>query len=139
MQAEFILAAAHRELDSVRAILDILGGSIADCAAAVATARHHLGIGGYGENRERSVVFLNLKKINQVLFYRRHFILAVMHESVIRTSRPFMFSLAVDSFLICAPGVKAAGGLYCERSLGQCATRSFEQLGCISGIVVEYI
>ena len=38
MQAEVILAAARRELDSARAILDVLGGSIADCAAAVATA-----------------------------------------------------------------------------------------------------
>jgi hypothetical protein len=35
MQAEVILAAARRELDSARAILDVLGGSIVDCTAAV--------------------------------------------------------------------------------------------------------
>jgi hypothetical protein len=62
-----------------------------------------------------------------------------MHESVIRTSWPVTFPLAVRSFLICTPGVKAADGLYCERALRQCASRSFEQLGCISGIVEEYI
>ena len=47
MQAEVILAAALRELDSARA-------STADCTAAVATARRHLGLGGAG-----GVVFLN--------------------------------------------------------------------------------
>ena len=53
MQAEVILAAARRELDSARAILDVLGGSIADCTAAVATARrHHLGLGGAGDDQE---------------------------------------------------------------------------------------
>ena len=67
MQAEVILAAARRELDSARAILDVLGGSIADCTADVATARRYLGLGGFG-------------------------------KSVIRTSRPFTFSLVVRSF-----------------------------------------
>ena len=52
MQAEVILAAACRELDSARAILDVLGGSIADCTAAVATASRHLGIGCSGDDRE---------------------------------------------------------------------------------------
>ena len=52
MQAEVILAAARRELDSARAILDVLGGSIADCTAAVATARRHLGLGGAGDDQE---------------------------------------------------------------------------------------
>jgi hypothetical protein len=53
MQAEVVLAAAHRELESARrAILDVLDGSIADCTAAVATARRHLSIGDYGDNRD---------------------------------------------------------------------------------------
>ena len=57
-----------------------------------------------------------------------------MYESVRRTSRPFTFSLVLHSFMICAPGVEAAGGLYGERSLSQ-----IQQLGCLSGIVEEYI
>jgi hypothetical protein len=53
MRAEVVLlAAARRELDSVRVILDVLGGSITDCTAAVATARRHLGVGGSGDDRE---------------------------------------------------------------------------------------
>ena len=52
MQAEVILAAARRELDSARAILDVLGDSFADCTAAVATARRHLGVGGSGGDRK---------------------------------------------------------------------------------------
>ena len=62
MQAEVILAAARRELESTRAIfdilasaraiLDVLGGSIADCTAVVTTARHHLGLGGAGDDLE---------------------------------------------------------------------------------------
>ena len=39
MQAEVILAAALRELAAARV-------SIADCTAALATARRHLGLGG---------------------------------------------------------------------------------------------
>ena len=42
---------ARRELDSAHAIMDVLGGSIADCTAAVATARRHLGLGGSGDER----------------------------------------------------------------------------------------
>ena len=52
MQAEIILAAARRELDSARAILDVLGGYIADCTAAAATARRHLELGGSGDDHE---------------------------------------------------------------------------------------
>ena len=48
MQAEVILAAALRELAAARV-------SIADCTAALATARRHLGLGG--------VVFFLIKKI----------------------------------------------------------------------------
>ena len=44
MQARVVLAAARRELDSARAILDVLGGSIADCISD--------GIGGYDDNRD---------------------------------------------------------------------------------------
>ena len=36
MQARVVLAAARRELDSARAILDVLGGSIADCISELA-------------------------------------------------------------------------------------------------------
>ena len=52
MQAEvIILAAARRELDSARAIVDVLGGFIADCTAAVATACRYLGAGGSGDDQ----------------------------------------------------------------------------------------
>ena len=57
MQAEVILAAARRGLNSARAILDILSGSIADCTAAVITARRHLGLGGFGDNRNKLIFF----------------------------------------------------------------------------------
>ena len=59
MQAEVILAAARRELasildvlGSVRAIVDVVVGSVADCSAAVATARRHLGLGSSGDDQE---------------------------------------------------------------------------------------
>ena len=58
-QAEVILAAARRELASVldvlgsaRAIVDGVVGSVADCSAAVATARRHLGRGSSGDDQD---------------------------------------------------------------------------------------
>ena len=45
LQAEVILAAALRELDSAPA-------SIIDCTAAVAIARRHLGLGSAGDDQE---------------------------------------------------------------------------------------
>jgi hypothetical protein len=45
LQAEVILAAALRELDSARA-------SVVDCTAAVAVARRHLGLGSVGDDQE---------------------------------------------------------------------------------------
>ena len=45
LQAETVLAAALRELDSARA-------SIVDCTAAVAIARRHLGLGGFGDDQD---------------------------------------------------------------------------------------
>ena len=50
LQAEVILAAALRELDSARA-------SIADCTAAIAIARRHLGLGGAGNDQEAYLFF----------------------------------------------------------------------------------
>ena len=58
-QAEVILAAARRELASIldvlgsaRAIVDVVVGSVADCSAAVATARRHLGRGSSGDDQD---------------------------------------------------------------------------------------
>ena len=58
MQAEVILAAARCELASIldvlgsaRAIVDVVIGSVADCSAAVATARRHLGRGSSGDDQ----------------------------------------------------------------------------------------
>ena len=45
LQAEAVLAAALRDLDSARA-------SIVDYTAAVAIARRHLGLGGFGDDQD---------------------------------------------------------------------------------------
>ena len=74
MQSEVILAAARRELDSARAILDILGGSIADYIAAVATARRHLGVGGPGDpGNDQEITEFFKSKFKQMLSHWRHF------------------------------------------------------------------
>jgi hypothetical protein len=63
LQAEVILAAALRELDSVRASVadciaialrgvDSARASVIDCTAAVAVARRHLGLGIVGDDQE---------------------------------------------------------------------------------------
>ncbi len=63
LQAEVILAAALRELDSARASvvdctaialrgIDSARASVIDCTAAVAIARRHLGLGGVGDDQE---------------------------------------------------------------------------------------
>jgi hypothetical protein len=63
LQAEVILAAALRELDSVRGSvvdcitialrgIDSARASVIDCTAAVAVARRHLGLGSVGDDRE---------------------------------------------------------------------------------------
>ncbi len=65
LQAEVILAAALRELDSARASvvdctaialreLDSARASVIDCTAAVAIARRRLGLGGVGDDQEAS-------------------------------------------------------------------------------------
>jgi hypothetical protein len=65
LQAEVILAAALRELDSARASvvdctaialrgIDSARTSVIDCTAAVAIARRHLGLGGVGDDQEAS-------------------------------------------------------------------------------------
>ena len=58
-QAEVILAAVRRDLASIldvlgsaRAIVDVVVGSVADCSAAVATARRHLGRGSSGDDQD---------------------------------------------------------------------------------------
>jgi len=58
-QAEVILAAARRDLASIldvlgsaRVIVDVVVGSVADCSAAVATARRHLGRGSSGDDQD---------------------------------------------------------------------------------------
>jgi hypothetical protein len=50
LQAEAVLTAALRELDSARA-------SIVDCTAAVAIARRHLGLGGFGDDQDAQFSF----------------------------------------------------------------------------------
>ena len=63
LQAEVILAAALRELDSVRAsVVDCINialrgvdsarASVIDCTAAVTVARRHLGLGSVGDDQE---------------------------------------------------------------------------------------
>ena len=63
LQAEVILAAALRELDSARASvvncttialrgIDSARASVNDCTAAVALARRHLGLGRVGDDQE---------------------------------------------------------------------------------------
>ena len=63
LQAEVILAAALRELDSARASvvdcaaialrgIDSARASVIDCTAAVSIARRHLGLGGVDDEQE---------------------------------------------------------------------------------------
>ena len=103
LQAEVILAAALRELDSVRA-------SIADCTAAVAIAHRHLGLGGAGDDQEAYFF-----KKNTMLFPLREFKLLSNIRKCDMVVVVVLIVLLFCSSLTCAHGVKAASGLYGER------------------------